>query len=193
MPWGRLDDGLYDHPKVEQLPRKVRNASVGLWARAISWSNRYLTDGRVSSERLAKLDGTAAEVDALVSVGLFERDDDGIVIHDFCEYNDTAEAVRSKRAAMRELGKRGGLASGEARRSSDTVNRDAQPWRSSAAVEANAKRGAKRNGLNSRPVPLNEERVNEADSSSPGARAPDGPVDPVEESTADLVGTTPWL
>ncbi len=178
MPWGRLDDGLYDHPKVEQLPRRLRNSCVGLWARAISWSNRYLTDGRVTMERLAKLDGSQAEVDALVCVGMLERDGDGVLIHDFAEYNETADAWRARRGRMHELAKRGGRASGEARRSTAAVKRDGEPQRSSAAVN----RTAKRRGLNSESESEeeSERRVNETVEVTPGAR-PDGLVDPVAD------------
>ena len=186
MPWGRLDDGLYDHPKVEKLPLRVRNSCVGLWARAISWSNRYLTDGCVSDERLAKLDGRPAEIDALVRVGMFERTHDGVLIHDFGEYNHTAEDVREKRALMRELGKRGGQASGRSRRCTATVERDG----SSAA-----KRDGKRDGLNSRPDPSRtvENQGLTRPSTSGGAR-PIGLVDPVEERESSPSPESPsWM
>lgn len=116
MPWGRIDDSLYDHPKVELLPVRVRNACVGLWVRAISWSNRYLTDGRIPLDRIRKLDGDRRLADALVSAGLFDVEDAGYLIHDFLDFNDSAEAVRRRRDGMRELGRTGGKRSGEARR-----------------------------------------------------------------------------
>lgn len=116
MAWGRIDDSLYDHPKVEALPARLRNSCVGVWFRAISWSNRHLTDGFVPVVMLRNLDARPTEIDALVNVGLLERTDGGVRVHDFLDFNDSADAVRERRANMRELGKRGGTASVEARR-----------------------------------------------------------------------------
>jgi hypothetical protein len=110
MPWGRIDDSMYDHPKVEALPARTRNACVGLWIRAISYSNRHMTDGFVSDDKLRRLDARATEIEALVAVGLFDRLVDGIRIHDFLDFNDSASTVRKRRSEMRELGKRGGQA-----------------------------------------------------------------------------------
>ena len=97
MPWGRLDDSLYDHPKVEALPDDVRLAGVGLWARAISWCNRYLTDGRIPRSRIAKLDATLDLADALVAVGLFDVTSDGYAVHDFLDFNDSRATVLERR------------------------------------------------------------------------------------------------
>ena len=141
MPWGKLDDSLYDHPKVEALPDSARLACIGLWAMSISYSNRHLTDGHVAASKVRKLGGSPRLIAALVAVGLFDEVSDGYVIHDFSDYNPSREETIEKRAAMRDLGKLGGIKSGEARR----LNRDG-----SATVEPNAKRGA----LNSRPTPV---------------------------------------
>lgn len=135
MPWGKIDDSLYDHPKVEAIPPNMRNACIGLWVRCISWSNRYLTNGYVPNERLRKLDGRASEVQFLIAAELFERRDSGVLIHDFTHYNPTRQQVEEKRALMRELGKRGGEASRLAPRSSETLS------------------GPRSQPANSRPVP----------------------------------------
>lgn len=126
MPWGSVDDGLYDHPKLDALGSS-KLPCVGLYMLAISWSNRYLTDGFVPTSRVQKLGGTVALAEKLVQVGLFERAGEDYRVHDFHDFNDTAAAVRERRRTMRALGKRGGVASAEARR----LNRDA----SSATLE----------------------------------------------------------
>lgn len=140
MSWGRLDDSLYDHPKVEKIPAGSRLACVGLWTMAISYCNRHLTDGHVTTERIRKLGGTDRLVAALVEAELFERTATGIVVHDFCEYNETRARVIERRDQMRDLGKRGGVRSGETRR----TKRD-------ASTEHEAQRQAGR--LNTRPDP----------------------------------------
>lgn len=97
MPWGRLDDSLYDHPKLDLLPVEDRLAGVGLWARAISWCNRFLTDGHVPRDRVTKLDGTIDLADQLVTAGLWEPASHGYQIHDFLEFNDSRAEVLERR------------------------------------------------------------------------------------------------
>lgn len=102
MPWGRLDDTLYDHPKLDLIPVEDRLAAIGLWARAISWCNRFLTDGLVPRDRIAKLDGTLDLADRLVVAGLFETASDvptgHFRVHDFLAFNDSREKVLERRA-----------------------------------------------------------------------------------------------
>lgn len=118
MPWARLDDAFYDHPKLDALG-SVRLPCVGLFVLALTWSNRYLTDGFIPAERVRKLGGTIPLAERLVSAGLWERAGEDYRFHDFHDWNETSADVRQRRQRMRELGKRGG----EARR----FKRDAQP------------------------------------------------------------------
>ena len=76
VPWGRLDDSLYDHPKLNDLGRH-RLPCIGLWAIAISWSNRYLTDGHIPADQVRRLGGTLALAEWLVRVGLWDKVEDG--------------------------------------------------------------------------------------------------------------------
>ena len=114
MPWGRLDDSLYDHPKLDRLRHRL--AAVGLHALALSWCNRWLTDGHVSRRQVAKLGGTARLADDLVGAGLWERDGQDYRIHDFLEFNQSREEVEGTRRTKAEAGRMGGLASGRARK-----------------------------------------------------------------------------
>lgn len=113
MPWGRLDDSLYDHQKLDDLPtdeptltriieslepaQLVRLAAIGLWARSISWCNRFLTDGHVPRGRIDKLDGSRELADALAGVELYETDATGYRVHDFLEFNDSRADVLERR------------------------------------------------------------------------------------------------
>lgn len=105
MPWGRLDDGLYDHPKLEALGRS-KLAAVGLWTLSISWSNRRLTDGWIPTRQIRMLGGTTVVADLLVTAGLFDKADDGYVIHDFLEFNDSSVTVQSRRDEAAERQRR---------------------------------------------------------------------------------------
>jgi len=101
MPWGRLDDGLYDHPKLDDLGSH-RLAGVGLWTLAISWCNRRLTDGQVPADRIRLLGGSPQLAERLVAAGFFERIDGGYQIHDFLEFNESRETVEARREADRK-------------------------------------------------------------------------------------------
>jgi hypothetical protein len=106
MAWGRIDDTFYDHPKVDELGR-YRLPCVGLYVLALSYSNRYLTDGFIPFERVRKLGGTKFLAERLVRVGLWDLLVDGYRIHDFLDYNDSGDSVRKRRARFSELGRRG--------------------------------------------------------------------------------------
>jgi hypothetical protein len=129
MPWGRLDDSLYDHPKLDDLPADaevlesfedahddlLRLAALGLWARSVSYSNRHLTDGILTrSAVIRKLGGTSELADALVIAGLFERTATGYAIHDFLDFNDSRADVLARRQydANRKAAQRAAKASG---------------------------------------------------------------------------------
>jgi hypothetical protein len=101
VPWGRIDDGLYDHPKLDDLGR-YRLACIGLWTLSISWSNRFLTDGHIPADRLKRLGGTLALADRLVMAGLWDKVADGYRIHDFLEFNSSRQEVEDVRTAARE-------------------------------------------------------------------------------------------
>ena len=117
MPWVRFDDDFYDNPKLE----RAGTAGVLLWMTAIAYSNRKLTDGRVSRSTMRRLwdfDDTAwrewsadalggewryREIDPLtvaehlVECGLFERDGTGYLVHDYHDYQMPASEVRRRR------------------------------------------------------------------------------------------------
>lgn len=101
MPWGRLDDTLYDHPKLDLLG-KDRLAGMGLWLLCISWSNRHLTDGLIPRERILRLGGTVRLADALVVAGLFDASVEAYLIHDFLSFNRSRKEVEADRRSSRE-------------------------------------------------------------------------------------------
>jgi hypothetical protein len=101
MPWGRVDDTYYDHPKLELLVGDGewpdRLAAAGLNALAWSWCNRFLTDGHIGRGSVARLGGTIELAELLVSVGLWETTSTGYLVHDFLAFNDSREQVLARR------------------------------------------------------------------------------------------------
>ena len=123
MPWGMVDDGHYDHSKVMDLPREIRNAADGLYWRAISRCNRTLSDGWLTPGDLVLIDAEPHLVEALVTARLWERKPDGrLRVHDYLVFNKSRAEVLNERRVKAEAGRRGGLASGRARAKQDRTS-----------------------------------------------------------------------
>jgi hypothetical protein len=101
MPWVKIDDKFHSHPKV--IAAGVEG--VALHVIALSWCGEYLTDGFIPEAQIRRLslsDNYQAIAAHLVSVGLWDIADGGYQIHDYLEYNPSAEQVRAQRAANAE-------------------------------------------------------------------------------------------
>ncbi len=98
MSWIKIDDQFADHPKVLQ----AGPLASWLYVCGLTYCGRYLTDGWIPMQQVRKL----ADVDdplglaaRLVAVGLWEEQPDGFIVHDYHDYNPTAEKVKADRAA----------------------------------------------------------------------------------------------
>jgi hypothetical protein len=121
MSWLRLNDQGGTHPKVAY----VGNEAYGAWCRMAQWSSAYGTNGFVPEVVALWFAGKKRVLERLLSyprpyaVGLLERREDGYVIHDFQQYNPSAQEVEERREALSEArraaGRVGGLRSAEAR------------------------------------------------------------------------------
>src|SRR5258706_8666413 len=116
MPWFPVDDSFHSHPKV----RAPSPAALGLWVLAGSWSMCYLTDGRIKDTDLPLLlPDSATLADELVTKGLWRRTRGGYVFKDWLEWGGkkNAREIRELRAQRAAAGRKGGVASGNTRRS----------------------------------------------------------------------------
>jgi hypothetical protein len=108
MTWGRFDDRYPSNRKIGRLS----DAAFRLDVSGILWSSENLTDGRIAPDELGlipKIKRPKACAAELVEKGrwhisghLCERCpqvDDGWIIHDYHEYNPTAEKVREEKQA----------------------------------------------------------------------------------------------
>lgn len=106
MTWVKLDDQFFDHRKVIRAGRDARD----LFLVAVAFCSAQLTDGFVAQEDLETLAFKAfgpgkdpsVLAEKLVSVGLWETVPGGWQIHDYHDFNPTAEAVRAERERARE-------------------------------------------------------------------------------------------
>lgn len=115
MPWVRFDDRYPSNRKVGRLS----DAAFRLDASAICWCSENTTDGRIASDELGLIPHikrpkpAAAE---LVRVGRWHGPghdcprcppiEDGWIIHDFLDYNPSAEKVKNDREAKAERQRR---------------------------------------------------------------------------------------
>jgi hypothetical protein len=98
LPWFKIDDGFWSHPKTLQLS----DGAQALWMRAGSWSMDHLTDGFVPDFALPVLRAKPRYVNELRAVSLWFSTKDGNQFHDWDKYQPTKEQVESDRDAAAE-------------------------------------------------------------------------------------------
>lgn len=99
MPWFKLDDSTYDHPKIVQ----VSDGAFRLWVTAGLYCARHLTDGVVSPGTLKVLQAKGKHCDELWLAGLWERiPEGGYRFHDWHDYQPTREDVQRRREIDRQ-------------------------------------------------------------------------------------------
>lgn len=113
MGWVRLDDLFPEHPKV----LKAGAAAAWLHVCGVAYCARNLTDGFIPEAKvtgLADLKRVSSEAKRLVEAGLWHKVEGGYMVHDYLDWQrsaDEAKAVSARRAAA---GRRGGQANGRA-------------------------------------------------------------------------------
>lgn len=116
MPWVRIDDDFYNHPKVI----KAGPLGIAMQVSALCYCNHYLTDGFVPLSIIPGLLNLAGigmrmwanetfgggedaawtmVVEDLINAGLWESCEDGYRIHDYLEYQPSKDQVIADRAA----------------------------------------------------------------------------------------------
>ena len=94
MAWVRLDDGFGDHPKIIGLSSAAFRAFVV----GLCYCSRHLTDGHIPAAAVNAV-ARGGAVRELEAAGLWERNGNGIVIHDYLDFQLSAEQIRAKRAS----------------------------------------------------------------------------------------------
>jgi hypothetical protein len=101
MPWFKVDDNFYDHPKIKSIPRRHRGTAIALWVLAGSWCARYLTDGVIPAEQVLDF-GTKRDATNLVDAGLWIPVPGGYQFHDWAAYQPTRTYVEGERERLRK-------------------------------------------------------------------------------------------
>lgn len=104
MTWFRIDDGLADHPKWLALSAESKAA----WVEMGCYCSRHLTDGIVAPGIVARY--RPRVLAELERSGMAHPNGDGLLLHDFLDYNPSRAEVEERRRQKVEAGRRGGLA-----------------------------------------------------------------------------------
>jgi hypothetical protein len=98
MPWVKLDDQFFAHPKVIDLPKDAKL----LFLCGLTHCATQLTDGFISQGAMrliaATVDVAQGHAGDLVAAGLWEEVGGGFAVHDYLEYNPSGEQVKRDRA-----------------------------------------------------------------------------------------------
>lgn len=102
--WGRIATSIMRHPKMVRACRRGGSAAVHLWLAVWAWNHEH--DGEsVPEDVLDTLGGPVDEAElrsavaVLVDVRLLDRDDCGLVVHDFDEWAASGEAWDKRKQA----------------------------------------------------------------------------------------------
>lgn len=116
MAWFRVDDTFTFNSKTVECS----NSAIGAWTLSGAWSCQQLTDGFIPKQMLRLLRVSASDASELVAAGLWKEVEAGYQFHDWNHYQPSAKQIRIDRAELSEKraesGRKGGLASGKARR-----------------------------------------------------------------------------
>jgi len=154
MPWVRVDDGLFLHPKWLATPANAR----GLWVTALSYCGNQANGGIVPAVLLPMLGATVDDAEALVKSGLWTRDGDGYRVNQFADYNPTStpEAAADRALARSKSAQKAGMASAAKRqRESNVESTDVQrePNDRSTNVQRQPNDRSTSDQRNSTPIP----------------------------------------
>lgn len=165
MAWLRIDDSFVTHPKVVSLSDKAFRLHVA----ALCYCARHLTDGVITPAALLTLSHAASITrpsrvhDQLVSAGLWEPVDNCWRIHDWADWNPTADQVRAQRSAAKERMRR--IRSGG-------KSKNSSPEQEPPFARSSPERSPERSRLPSHPPSPNGDGMGKAAAPAPTEGAP---------------------
>lgn len=138
MSWFKVDDQSPFHPKV----LAAGNEAWGAFCRMGAWSSAHRREGYISEGGAATIT-TKKVLQRLMDAGLLHKEEGGYRLHDYLDYNPTADQDKAKRDARAEAGRKGGLNSAQAK----------QQAKAQAIASTYAEQNGKQNPTPTRPDP----------------------------------------
>lgn len=149
MSWFRLDDQMPWHGKIAL----AGGDAAWLWVCAGCWIAGHDGNGMFPKAIVPQLSDRKSPMrlaERLVGCGLWEDRGDEFFMHDYLDFNPSADEVAERRAQRAESGRIGGKRSGESRRSRKEATAE-------ASASANGKQVLKQTGSENEPrTPLEE-------------------------------------
>jgi hypothetical protein len=105
-----VDDGMDSHPKIEPLTDGAFRLLFVCWF----WCSRNKTDGLMPQASWCKR-GTAKQRSELMSVGLAEAVDGGVQMHDYLDWQRSAQEIEDLKHKRSVAGRLGGKAKANAK------------------------------------------------------------------------------
>lgn len=149
MAWFKVDDRLWAHPKIINLPL----TALGLWVKAGSYCAQFETDGALETHMIRTLGAQKRDADRLVNAGLWKQTETGYVFHNWDEFQPTKAQKDAERAATKERvskwrnGRRNGVTNGVSNGGGNGGGTDAptrpDPTRKKTTTNVVAKENAK--------------------------------------------------
>lgn len=98
MAW--IDDRIWCHPKLTDLSDRA----FRVWVNSVAYAFGFYTRGKLTSAQQKMIGSTADTARELIAAGLWEKNGNGVRIHDWDVHNAKAEERRHKaRERMRRL------------------------------------------------------------------------------------------
>lgn len=113
--WVRLDDRFPMHRKL----RPITDAAFRLHVSGLCYAALNHTSGKIPRDDLALVSDVKRPAKAVLELearGLWESTDTGWDVHDYLEYNPSAEEAQAVKDRRKKAGHIGGIASGRSRR-----------------------------------------------------------------------------
>jgi hypothetical protein len=99
MSWFRVEDSVYDHPKMVALDDgPCRGDAIALWVLSGSWVRRWNLEGFIPHAQVKRFAFKPKAAEELVRVGLWEDAPDGYRFHDWLDRNPTRAKEEDGRA-----------------------------------------------------------------------------------------------
>jgi hypothetical protein len=142
----KVCDSFLDHPKAVRAVRLASSAAVHLWLGLLSYCKRNLTDGIVPLDMVPRVNGPATRyraraLDALVESGLVERVDDGLLMHDYLQWNPSKLEIERKSADRKAAAERRRLGADASEQRRSNVDAASSQRRSSGRGNVDAASG----------------------------------------------------
>lgn len=151
MTWVKLDDGFYRNRKARLAGKDGR----GLFIAGLCHCSTALTDGHIGTYDLpiiaAEAEVRVTVAKTLVDVGLWEKVDDGWIVHDYNRWNRSAQEVRRQRDEGRDRAARSRERRTNEGRTYDTGSGDKRSSSSSPLLVSSS------GSSSSTPIPLSDD------------------------------------